>query len=208
MSEKRETNKNIKSAPRRGIRRPLLPKWLDKHRWVRVSPVFFSGTVITAIGTTIAKSDTITFVGMVIIALGVMAMWAAQANPGLKHFPGPVIFLIGSMLSAVSMTINPSNMLLCIGMIMTGFGTIAMWVVMVEGWSTGAVIVSVLFSGGIITEALGMTVIPSDMMIMAGMIATGLGAFSMWAYETHLNSAEEEKKAKEETVSLRGNSKF
>ncbi len=43
-----------------------------------------------------------------------------------------------------------------------------------------------------------MTVIPSEMMIMAGMIATGVRVFSMWAYETYLDATEEEKKYKEE----------
>ncbi len=79
---------NRKSAPRRGDRRPLMPTWLNKHRWVRVSPIFFAGTVVTAVGTTIDKSDMVTFVGMVIMGLGVVAMWVAQANPGLKIFRG------------------------------------------------------------------------------------------------------------------------
>ena len=200
MSEKREIRETGKSYPRSGDKRPLLPNLLNKHRWVRVSPVFFAGTVITAAGTTIHKSDMVTFVGMVIIALGVIAMWAAQANAGLKHFPGPVAFMAGSVISAMSMTINPSNTLLCSGMILTGLGTIGMWVVMVEGWSAGSALVSVLFSGGIVTEALGMTVMPSETMIMAGMIATGVGAFAMWAYETYQQAAEEEKKSREETL--------
>ncbi len=95
--------------------------------------------------------------------------------------------------------INPSNPLLCSGMILTGLGTIAMWVVLVGKWSPSTAIVAVLFSGGVITESLGLTVVPSDLMIMVGMIATGIGAFSMWAYETSQDEQGGEKTSEKKT---------
>lgn len=169
-----------------------------RHRWFRALPIFFVGTVITAVGTTIYQSDTVIFVGMVIMGLGVVAMWVSEAgNLGLKSFPGPVAFVLGSIITAMSMTIRPSNPLLCGGIILTGLGTIAMWVVLFGEWGTSSAIVAVLFSAGVATEAIGMTIVPSDLMIMVGMIATGIGAFAMWAYETN-KEAEEEEKASEE----------
>jgi hypothetical protein len=47
-------------------------------------------------------------------------------------------------------------------------------------------------------QAVGLTVVPSDMMIMGGMIVTGIGAFAMWAYESGKEGAGEEEKTSEE----------
>lgn len=179
--------------------RPLLPSWMSnivQRPWFRVSPIFFLGTVVTAAGTTIQKSDAIILVGMIIMAIGVVAMWIAEIGKlKVKALPGPLMFMVGSVLSALSMTRNPSNMLLCIGMILTGIGTIAMWAISMGELRISTAIVVVLFCGGIITEALGLTVAPSDMMVMVGMIATGIGAFAMWAYETNEDPEESKEKS-------------
>jgi hypothetical protein len=190
------------SARIRGIAGAVLPvlvTTLSRQRWVSASPVFLLGTTITAVGTTIAKNDLTIFVGMVIIGLGVVAMWVAETGrPRVGTIPGPLVFIGGSVLTALSLSLVPSNPLLCLGMILTGAGTIAMWVVWIGGWTGGTFLVGVLFAAGIITEALGLTVVPSDVMILAGMIATGLGAFAMWAYET--TTEQEERKSQQEII--------
>ena len=103
-------------------------------------------------------------------------MWTAETGKlKLKKLPGPALFIVGSVLTAVSMTIDPSNPMLCGGMILTGLGTIVMWQVSAGKWGFNAAVVAVLFMGGIVLEALSLTVITSDMMVMIGMIATGMG---------------------------------
>ncbi len=177
---------------------------LVKQRWFRVSPVFFLGTIVTAGGTTVYKSDATIFAGMILMGLGVIAMWIAETGRlKLKTLPGPALFIIGSVLTAISMTIDPSNPLLCAGMILTGLGTIVMWQVSVGKWGFSAAVVAVLFSAGIILEALSLTVIASDLMVMIGMIATGMGAFAMWAFglvDEREKEKEEEKPAAQKTA--------
>lgn len=166
---------------------------LAKQRWLRVSPIFFLGTIITATGTTLLESDMIIFAGMVIMGLGVVAMWIAETGRfSIKYLPAPLVFMAGTVITAMSMTVVPSNPLLCGGMILTGLGTIVMWLIYVGKWNTGAAIVALLFTAGIVIEALGLTIIPSDLMIMIGMIATGIGAFAMWSFELVLDTEEEE----------------
>ena len=196
MPERRELRITRTSSPRAGTPRPLLPHWtrnLAHQRWFRASPIFFVGTVITAAGTTTYKSDTVIFVGMVIMGLGIVSMWLAEAGkPKLLALPGPLAFIAGSVLTAMSMTINPSNPLLCSGMILTGIGTLVMWVALEGKWGLSAVLISILFTAGISIEAVSLTIVPSDLLIMVGMIATGIGAFAMWAYETSNDEEEEE----------------
>jgi hypothetical protein len=169
---------------------------LMRQAWFRISPIFFVGTVITAAGTTVDKSDTVVFVGMVIMGLGVVAMWlASTGKPSLKSATGPLAFIGGSVLTAMSMTISPSNPLLCGGMILTGVGTIAMW--LVGKWGRSSALVAILFTAGVAMQAVGLTVVPSDMMIMGGMIVTGIGAFAMWAYESGKGAGEEGKTSEE-----------
>jgi hypothetical protein len=174
-----------------------LTKNLMRQAWFRISPIFFVGTIITAAGTTVSKSDMIVFVGMVIMGLGVVAMWLAETGkPGLKSIPGPLAFIGGSVLTAMSITIIPSNPLLCIGMILTCGGTMAMW--LIGKWGrTPALLVASLFTIGVAMQAVGLTVVPSDIMIMAGMIGTGIAAFAMWAYESGKGSNKEEKTSNE-----------
>jgi hypothetical protein len=142
----------------------------------------------------------IIFVGMLIMGVGVVAMWMAETGkPRLATIPGPLIFIAGTVVTAMSMTINPSNPLLCAGMILTGVGTIIMWLVYVGKWGINAAIIAVLFTTGVCIEAVSLTVIPSDLLIMVGMIATGIGAFGMWAYELVLET-DEEGSSSEKTV--------
>lgn len=180
---------------RRGtIRTPgaSLMKNLMRQHWIRVSPIFFIGTVTTAAGTTIYQDDLTIFIGMIIMGLGVVAMWMAETGKlRLVTIPGPLIFILGTMLSAMSMTITPSGELLCGGMILTGIGTIIMWLVWVGRLGINSAIVAILFAVGIIIEAISLTVMPSDLLIMIGMIATGIGAFGMWAFELILEKDED-----------------
>lgn len=177
----------------RVTRIPVVMKNLVRQSWFRVSPIFFLGTVITAAGTTVYANDMVIFVGMLIMGLGVVTMWIAETGkPRLATLPGPLVFIAGTVLTAMSMTINPSNPLLCGGMILTGLGTIVMWLIYIGKWGISAALVAVLFSAGVIMEAIGLTIAPSDLLIMIGMIATGIGAFGMWAFELVLETDEKE----------------
>lgn len=178
---------------RRSIQLSGWMKNIGKQRWLRVSPVFFLGTVITAAATTVYKNDTAIFTGMIIMGMGVVAMWVAEIGKfNLKSLPGPLLFIAGSVLTSMSLTINPSNPLLCGGMILTGLGTVLMWLMSVGKWGLYAALVAALFTAGITLEAVSLTVISSDLMIMIGMIATGLGAFAMWAFELTTDGEEKE----------------
>src|SRR4030042_4493282 len=156
------------SAMQGGRSRTHISSWMKnlmKQHWFRVSPVFFIGTVIAAAGTTIYKNDTVIFVGLLIMGLGVVAMWMAETGkPRLATIPGPLIFIEGTVLSAMSMTITPSGEMLCGGMILTGIGTMVMWLVYVGRLGINSAIVAMLFTIGIIIEAVSLTVVPSDLL--------------------------------------------
>jgi len=173
-----------------GPRRFVLPGWMKKltrKKWFRVSPVFFIGTVITSMGTTTVKNDSIIFAGMLVMGLGIIAMWIAETGkPNWLSITGPLTFLAGSVLTAMSMTVYPSNPLLCSGMILTGGGTLGMWALSLEKREPSVIFVAVLFMAGIALEAVSLTLVDSSLMIMIGMIATGIGAFAMWAYENNM----------------------
>ena len=154
-------NKQAQQKIRDSMPLSNLTKNLMRQAWFRISPIFFVGTIITAAGTTVAKSDMIVFVGMIIMGLGVVAMWLAETGkPGFKSG--------GSVLTAMSITIIPSNPLLCSGMILTGGGTMGMWLVGKWGRSS-ALLVAILFTIGVAMQAVGLTVVPSEMLIMGGM---------------------------------------
>jgi hypothetical protein len=195
MSEKnKKYNTGSRGTQMRGVRPhvPVLVKKLVKQRWARVSPVFFVGTVVTAAGSTTIQNDTVIFIGMIIMGLGVVTMWIAETGkPRLVTLPGPLVFIAGTVLTALSLTLIPTNPLLCAGMIATGIGTIAMWLVYVGKLGVNSLVVALLFTAGVITEAVSLTVYPSDLYIMIGMIITGIGAFGMWAFELVLDSDEE-----------------
>jgi hypothetical protein len=192
MADKENTEE---TALGEGRHRLVLPGWMKKltrKKWFRVSPMFFGGTIITSMGTTTIQNDTMIFAGMLIMGVGIVAMWIAETGkPNLLSFTGPLVFLAGSLLSAMSMTIYPSNALLCGGMILTGAGTLGMWVLSLEKRELSVIFVAVLFMAGIALEAVSLTLIDSNLMIMIGMIATGIGAFTMWAYETNYEGEEE-----------------
>src|SRR4030042_462515 len=183
------------SAMQGGRSRTHISSWMKnlmKQHWFRVSPVFFIGTVIAAAGTTIYKNDTVIFVGLLIMGLGVVAMWMAETGkPRLATIPGPLVFIAGTVITAMSMTISPSNPLLCGGLFLTGIGTAAMWLIYVGKWGINTHLIAILFTTGVIIEAVSLTVVPSDLLIMVGMIATGIGAFGMWAFELVLETDEE-----------------
>ena len=200
MTEEKTTSR-ARVAVLQKARERIRVQSLAKQPWFRVSPVFFLGTIVTAAGTTVYKSDMTIFIGMILMGLGVVAMWTAETGKlKLKKLPGPALFIVGSVLTAVSMTIDPSNPMLCGGMILTGLGTIVMWQVSAGKWGFNAAVVAVLFTGGIVLEALSLTVISSDMMVMIGMIATGMGAFGMWAFGLGDEDKKEEKSAEAKTA--------
>ncbi len=173
-----------------------LKRRLLQQQWFRASPVFFFGTVATAAGTTVYPSDAVLFIGMSLMGLGVVAMWVAETGrPTWKSVWGPIVFVAGSIASAMSMTLNPSDLLLCVGMMLTGVGTVWMWVVWVAEWGINTALVVVLFTAGVTMEAISLTIVPSGLMTMLGMIATGIGAFAMWAYETDLEGRKDEELA-------------
>jgi hypothetical protein len=186
---------NVEDTVLEGARRVALPGWIKKlfqKKWFKVSPLFFIGTVITAMGTTTIQNDSVILAGMIIMGLGIVAMWIAETGkPSILSITGPLVFLGGSLLTAMSMTVNPSNPLLCAGMILTGAGTMAMWILSLEKKELSVIFVAVLFMAGIALEAVSLTLVDSSTMIMIGMIATGIGAFAMWAYEINSEGEEE-----------------
>jgi hypothetical protein len=182
----------------RNMRIATMVKNLSGRSWFRVSPIFFMGTIVTAAGTTVYKNDKAIFAGMILMGLGVISMWVAENGKfKWKSIPGPLVFMLGSILTAMSMTIIPSNPLLCAGMILTGLGTMVMWLIAKESWTINGILVGLLFMAGITLEAVSLTVFPSDVMIMIGMIATGFGAFAMWAFDLSEDKDEEKGSEKE-----------
>jgi uncharacterized membrane protein len=151
------------------------------RRRLMVLPLFAAGVVATAAGETVAASDTITMAGIVLTALGIVAMWAVDDDQrGAVASGGAAIFLTGAGLSAVAMTVNPSNPLLCAGMIATGIGTNGMWLGdKSDRWAYSVVAVSL---GGIVALAVGLTVGASNVLAMLGMVLIGAGVAGMWMY--------------------------
>ena len=81
---------------------------------------------------------------------------------------------------AMTLTVQPSNVLFFAGMVLTGVGIIGMWLVGKTGpLAQGA---AATFIGGVSAQAFGLTLTPSDPLVMAGMILVSGGVFGMWVY--------------------------
>jgi len=148
--------------------------------WPFLLPVFLGGAVTTAFGLTIAESDQVIFVGMVLTGIAVVSMWLP--GKGLHLSTGTVItaFVTGSACTAMALTVQPSNGLFLAGMILTGVGIIGMWLVGKSGRL--AQMTAGTFMSGISAQAVGLTVAPSDPLVMVGMIMVACGVFGMWVY--------------------------
>jgi hypothetical protein len=150
------------------------------RHWPLLLPIFLVGTVATAYGLTIAESDRIIFAGMVLTGIAVVSMWLP--GKGIRPSTTAVImmFIIGSACTALSLTVQPTNTLFCAGMMLTGAGTIGMWMVGKTGKL--ATVTGVTFMSGISAQAFGLTITPSDPFVMLGMILIAGAVFGMWVY--------------------------
>ncbi len=148
--------------------------------WPLVLPVFLVGAVTTAYGLTIAEDDRVIFAGMVLTGFGVVSMWLPGKGIRLSTVTVIAAFILGSACTAMALTVQPSNALFFAGMVLTGIGTIGMWLVGKEG--RVAHLTATTFLGGITAQAVGLTVAPSDPLVMVGMILVAASVFGMWVY--------------------------
>ena len=176
-------NDGADSAIQRRARTRLLiplPVGVASQAWLYIMPLFLAGSVITAAGVTMAESDTVILVGMVLTGVAVVAMWLPGKGLNLLTFGVMVAFVGGSGLTALALTVNPSNAFFLWGMILSGAGIVGMWFIGKEGRLAQGV--AACFLGGTSLQAVGLTVSPSDALVMAGMVGVSVAVFGMWLY--------------------------
>src|SRR5690606_5477498 len=119
--------------------------------------------------------------GMVLTGLAVIAMWL-PGKGGLTLVTASVIgsFISGSALTAMALTVHPSNTFFLWGMVLTSLGIVGMWFVGKAGRLAQGT--AACFVAGSALQAVGLTVSPSDAMVMAGMVAVSVAVFGMWLY--------------------------
>ena len=167
---------------RRRVRLPVPLPTGSGTGWVYVTPVFFAGSVTTAAGVTVAESDTVILLGMVLTGIAGVAMWLPGKALHVPTLAVMLAFVGGSALTALALTVNPSNTFFLWGMILTGFGIIGMWFIGKEGRLAQAT--AAAFLGGTTLQAFGLTVTPSDMLVMSGMVGVSIAVFGMWLYSS------------------------
>src|SRR5690606_28640551 len=114
---------NASGRPMRRLARvpiPLPTATGARPAWIYIMPVFFAGSVTTSVGLTIAASDRVILAGMVLTGLAVIAMWL-PGKGGLTLVTASVIgsFISGSALTAMALTVHPSNTFFLWGMVLT-----------------------------------------------------------------------------------------
>lgn len=170
------------SIQRRGRARLLipLPGGAASQTWLYILPLFLAGSVTTAVGVTIAESDQVILVGMVLTGMAVVAMWLPGKGLNLMTLGVMAAFVGGSGLTALALTVNPSNAFFLWGMILSGAGIVGMWFIGKEGRLAQGT--AACFLGGTALQAVGLTVSPSDTLVMAGMVGVSVAVFGMWLY--------------------------
>jgi len=147
--------------------------------WPYVLAIFIAGAASTALGITVAESDTMIMAGMILTGIGIASMWLPGRGPlRLRTVAVLLSFVAGSAFTAVALTIQPSNPLLFIGMLLSSIGIAGMWSIGKEGRLARAV--AATFVTGIFLQALGLTALPSDLLVMAGMLGVSTAVFGMW----------------------------
>ncbi|MEX1022072.1 MAG: hypothetical protein WD058_02885 [Dehalococcoidia bacterium] len=151
--------------------------------WKFIMPVFFAGSVTTATGLTVIPNDSIILLGMVLTGIAVVSMWLpGKGGVRLQTAAVMLIFVTGSGLTGLALTVNPSNTLFFWGMVLTGIGIIGMWLV----GKTGPLALGIAgaFVAGTSLQATGLTIAPSDALVMPGMILVSGSVFGMWVYSS------------------------
>ncbi len=147
--------------------------------WPFVLAVFLAGGTCTAIGITVAENDLLILAGMILSGIGVVAMWLPGKGALRAATAGVLLaFVAGSACTAVSLTVNPSNPLLLAGMVLSAIGIAGMWLLGKQGRFPRAVAGS--FVSGITLQAVGLTAVPSDVLVMLGMVLVPFAVFGMW----------------------------
>ncbi|MDA0270506.1 MAG: hypothetical protein O2798_09215 [Chloroflexi bacterium] len=147
--------------------------------WPFVLAAFVGGGLSTAMGLTVAASDTLILVGMTLTGIAVVSMWLpGKGAIRWQTFAVMLAFVSGSACTAMALTVNPSNELLLLGMVLTSVGIAGMW-------GTGRVGrlplgVCAFFVSGTSIQATGLTLMPSDFLVMAGMVLVSSSIFGMW----------------------------
>ncbi len=156
---------------------------LARRPVVSVGPIFFAGTFATSAGITVAKNDMMVLLGVVLTGIGVIAMWL-PGKGGLRLSTGAVLgaFVGGTLLTALSLTIRPTNDYLFWGMVLLGLGIVGMWLIGKSDRIAQAI--AALFIVGNVVQAAGLTIMPSALVVMCGLMLVGAGIFGMWWYET------------------------
>lgn len=144
--------------------------------------ILFAGIATTAVGVTVAANDTVVLAGIVLSGIGVVAMWL-PGQGGLRLSTSTVIgaFVIGSALTGLAMTVNTSNALLFWGMVLVGLGIIGMWWIGKSGLLAWAV--ALVFTLGNCLQAAGLTLAPSNVLVLCGMVLVGASIIGMWVYD-------------------------
>lgn len=149
--------------------------------WPYVLAIFLSGGVLTALGLTVFFNDTLVFAGMLLTSVGIVSMWV-PGRGAVRRRKALVIgfFLLGNLMTAVSLTVSTSNVLMLGGMTLSAIGIAGMWLIDKEG--VLAQVISLAFVSGAALQATGLTVFRSDLLIGVGMVAVSGGIFGMWVH--------------------------
>ncbi|MCB9483079.1 MAG: hypothetical protein H6675_03625 [Dehalococcoidia bacterium] len=147
--------------------------------WPYVFAVFLAGGTCTAVGITVAENDYLILAGMILTGVGVVSMWVPGKGALRPSTAGVLLaFVSGSVCTAISLTVNPSNPLLFAGMVLSSIGIAGMWLIGKE--SRFSRVVAACFVGGITLQATGLTAMPSDVLVMLGMVLVPSAVFGMW----------------------------
>lgn len=149
--------------------------------WPYVLAIFLSGGVMTAVGLTVASNDRLVLGGMMLTSIGIVSMWLpGRGALRLRTVAVIATFLLGNFCTAISMTLSASNQLLFVGMVLSALGIGGMWAIDKHGLLARAIFVA--FVRGTSLQALGLTVMPSDLLIGLVMTSVSGGIFGMWLH--------------------------
>jgi len=158
----------------------LFAEGVSVHQiWPYVLAIFLAGAASTALGITILESDKMIMAGMILTGLGIASMWLpGKGRLQLRTVLVLLAFVAGSVFTAVSLTIQPSNPMLFAGMVLSSTGIAGMWSI----GKTGRLVLGVAstFVAGILLQAVGLTLAPSDLLVMMGMFLVSAAVFGMW----------------------------
>ncbi len=95
------------------------------------------------------------------------------------------IFLSGSVMTALGLTILASNGLVLAGMVLTSLGIASMWLPGRGAIRWRSLVVIVAFLVGNFCTAMALTLSASNQLLLVGMILSAIGIGGMWAYDKH-----------------------